>query len=132
MERFQQHAYNLLFQLTEQAKQRELVTFAEAGNAIGVPPRAVAPYLGCISQGLQTIKHIDRGPVPMIQLIVVNRNGVPGRRAAPYIGLTPEEFDARSREVLRELFYPYQLDVFNYQNWDQVLEDFECYLNTQE
>ncbi len=132
MERFHKNASNLLLWLTERAKQRELATFTEAGNAIGVRPVAVAPYLGCISRGLQTIKHADHGDVPMIQLIVVNRDGVPGWRTAPYIGLTPEQFKAHSCEKLQELFRPKQLDVFRYQNWDQILDDFECYLATQE
>ena len=125
MERFHKNAYRLLLWLTERAKNEEIVTFSEAGNAIGVRPIAVAPYLGCISEGLRTIKHVDHGPVPMIQLIVVNRNGVPGWRAAPYIGLTREQFENHSREELCEIFRPKQLDVFNYQSWDRVLDDFE-------
>lgn len=132
MGRFHKKSYRLLLWLTEQAKQRELPTFTEAGNAIGVRPIAVAPYLGCISEGLRTIKHADHGPVPMIQLIVVNGNGIPGWRAAQYIGLTREQFENHSRDELYALFRSKQLDVFDYQNWDRVLGDFECYLALQE
>ena len=132
MERFYAHSHSLLRWLIEQAKQQDLVTFTEAGNEIGVRPIAVAQYLGCISEGLQIIKHADNGPVPMIQLIVVNHHGVPGWRAAKYIGLTRKQFENHSYEELCTLFRPKQLDVFNYQNWDRVLDDFECYLALRE
>lgn len=132
MERFHNKAADLFRWLIIQAQHRKLVTFSDAGREIGVIPYGIAPYLGCISQGLQTMPHADTDRIPMIQLIVVNRDGLPGWRAAPYIGLTRKQFEGHSCEELQELFQSAQEEVFDYPNWDRVFVDFECYLATQD
>ena len=125
----QTREYRLLDWLTRQSKP---VTFEDAANAIGGIPLGVAPTLGKLSQGLHVLKTKNR-PIPLIQLIVVNKKtGAPGWRAGQFLSSPyerrkyPDLSDADKRKIMD----PYQNEVFNYRGWKSVLKDFEAWLAT--
>lgn len=108
-----ENGYAALPHLVKAAQEHRLLTYKEIAGLIGRHHRAAAYFLGFIRDEICTPRNI-----PLINVIVVNgQSRLPG---ADFLAegtrkLNKREYKQKARE--------YQEKVFNYPNWNSILQD---------
>ena len=120
----QQWARDALPVIVERAQVPEVIRYGELRSAIGATTdRKWGNVCNIISMTLYQLEHNElqhqwrRGSIPRLANIVIRTNGKPGAWMCEQI--TGDRNIAPSRRVYKA---KYIKPVFDYQNWDEVLE----------
>ena len=123
---YQQRARTALPILVRQANAHQTIFYGELAHEMGIPnPRTLNHPLGSIGHALQDLGWRWGRQVPSIQALVINRSsGCPG---AGFASFAPDAkvFRGATRRERRRLVDRMLDEVFNFPDWDQVLDTFE-------
>ena len=100
--------------------------YGELAHEMGLPnPRTLNHPLGSIGRALQDLGRRWGGQVPPIQALVINKSsGCPGAGFA-FFAPNAKAFKRATRRGRRLIVDSMLKEVFNFPDWDKVLDAFE-------
>lgn len=121
---YQKRAKKALPILVRQAKAEQPIYYSDLAEEIGMPnPRNLNYVLGAIGNTLINLGKIYNEEIPLINVLVVNKNNSLPGEGIRYFIKDKEDFEKSSNKEKRRLLNLYLSDVFNYRKWDKVLKD---------
>ena len=127
---YQVRARKALPILVRQAKAQQTITYTDLAIELEMPnPENLNFVLGAIGNSLKKLKKLEkilREPIPLINVIVINKNSLlPGSGIGLF--LTDRERDrfknGSNEEKKRLLEDNYYSKLYNFQHWDKVLSE---------
>ena len=123
---YQKRARTALPILVRQAKARQTMFYGELAHEMEIPnPRTLNHPLDSIGRALQDLGRQWGRQVPPIQALVINKSsGCPGAGFA-FFAPDAKDFKRATRRGRRLIVDSMLREVFNFTDWDQVLDTFE-------